>query len=311
MIRMWDELVGLHFTLQGSTLEEGSLTSNQKVITRQDGLRRLIALSVPEYVDGLTLQAKVSELDEISTLAGKDYHFANYLFWCLQENRLIRFFQASEDYGNLRVFKCYVKGGGVRELVPFADYSAAQAGAEKPISVMDGPKLPFARVLPSELEFDLHVTEDGLWLASYTTELAGNNNDLVFAARELELEHDLSVNFSGKFPTVDLSVRYVDPGAPSQPLAVSVLINDDDATLLKTEALISVSLETDGVGSIVTTAAEVEAAVEADASGSRLVAVANAPGNDGTGVVTALAKKWITGWSERDNANTSFWDRGY
>jgi len=309
VLRIHDESLDLHFTLQGSTVEEAIPTKNQRIITRLDGLRRLIALSKPEYVDALTLYMPITELDETGVLGGKTYYVANYLCWCFQGNRIVRVFQASEDCGSLRVFKCYLKGVA-REVAQFLDFSNAQTGPQSPLSALDGPRVPVSRPLPQEVGWDLHVQEDGVWVAGYATALAGTDNDLKFSAIGTDVEHELTVNYQGRFPLVDISIAYIDPLASNQPLTVAVKTNDDDNTLLRTEAYIEVSLATDGDGNITSTANEIKAALEADSGVAQLITVEIAEG-DGSGVVSAMAKTWITGWSERANANTSFWDRGY
>lgn len=79
-----------------------------------------------------------------------------------------------------------------------------------------------------------------------------------------------------------ISIRYVDPGANSQSLAVTV---DGQA--------ITVSLATNGGGTITSTAAQVKAAIEAKQSAANLVTVAvmtsdSGTADDGSGVVTAM-----------------------
>lgn len=78
------------------------------------------------------------------------------------------------------------------------------------------------------------------------------------------------------------SVEYVDPAAVSSPLSVSVVGN-----------AISVSLETDASGAIISTATQVKAAVEANGGASALVSVALV--GDGTGVVEAKAAAFLRG----------------
>ncbi len=75
-----------------------------------------------------------------------------------------------------------------------------------------------------------------------------------------------------------ISVKLTDPGANTQALAVAVAGN-----------AITVSLETDGTGALVSTAAEVKAAIEGAAAAAALVTVAHAAGSDGSGVVRATS----------------------
>jgi hypothetical protein len=81
----------------------------------------------------------------------------------------------------------------------------------------------------------------------------------------------------------NIRVTYVDPGAASQLLSVSV-----------SGTSIVVSLATNGGGSITSTAAQVKAAIEAVQAATNLVSVAiitsdSGVADDGSGVVTAMA----------------------
>jgi hypothetical protein len=109
--------------------------------------------------------------------------------------------------------------------------------------------------------------------ASLTTALAGTNNDLTYRA----VKYGPNGN--------NIRVRYVVSGA-STPLSVDVDGND-----------ITVNVETDGSSAAVSTAEEVAAAVNADTDAGRLVRAENADGNDGTGVVAALAYTALSGGS--------------
>lgn len=89
-----------------------------------------------------------------------------------------------------------------------------------------------------------------------------------------------------------ISIAYIDPGTPEAPLSVSV-----------SGSAITVSLETDDTEPtplILSTAAEVLAAIEADAAADALVTVAimtsdSGSGDDGSGVVTAMALDLLEG----------------
>lgn len=107
--------------------------------------------------------------------------------------------------------------------------------------------------------------------ASASVNPTGDDNALTFTA----VEYGEGGN--------SLAVKYVDPGAASQSLAVSVSGN-----------IITVSLETDGDSLIVTTAAEVLAAVAANPAAAALVTASidtsdSGVADDGSGVVTAMA----------------------
>ena len=108
--------------------------------------------------------------------------------------------------------------------------------------------------------------------ATLSTALAGANNDLDYTA--------VTAGADGN----DITIRYVDPAAISQALAVSVL-----------GTAITVSLATDGAGVITSTAAQVDAAIDALPAAAALVTPANKAGNDGTGVVTAMTAAALTG----------------
>lgn len=100
--------------------------------------------------------------------------------------------------------------------------------------------------------------------STLTTALTGANNDLVFTAATKGVVGD------------EITIEYVDPGEETETEAVSV-----DGTA------ISVTLRS--VSSVLSTATEVKTAIDGDATAHALVTVANAGGNDGTGVVTAMS----------------------
>lgn len=97
---------------------------------------------------------------------------------------------------------------------------------------------------------------------------AANNNAIAVTAAAAGLPGNL------------ISVALVDPGAVSQPLGVTVVGN-----------AITVSLATDVGGAILSTAAEVIAALDAEA----LVSAANGDGSDGTGVAAVAKATALTG----------------
>lgn len=80
----------------------------------------------------------------------------------------------------------------------------------------------------------------------------------------------------------EINVTFTDPGGNNQPLAITVAHYD-----------INVSLATDGAGAITSTAAEIVAAIAADAAAADLVV--GTPEGDGSGVVKAIAKSYLTG----------------
>lgn len=113
--------------------------------------------------------------------------------------------------------------------------------------------------------------------ASLSRNPAGDDNALTFTA--------VAYGASGN----DITIAYVDPGDAD--VALSVAVDGTD---------IVVTLETDSESAITSTAADILAAIEVDAAADALVTVAiNAAdsgiGDDGSGVVTALASAPMTG----------------
>lgn len=107
--------------------------------------------------------------------------------------------------------------------------------------------------------------------ASLTTALTGTNNDLVYTA----------VGYGADGNAI--TIAYNNAGA-SQTLLVTVAGN-----------AIAVRLATNGSSVITSTAAQVMAAIQALPAAAALVTVANAPANDGTGLVTTLTATNLTG----------------
>lgn len=102
--------------------------------------------------------------------------------------------------------------------------------------------------------------------AVYTTNLANaTNNDLVFTA--------VATGAAGE----SVSVSFQDPFVADSPLSVNV-----------SGSSITVSLGTDALGLINSTASAVKAAIEANTSASALVTVANSAANDGSGIVAGV-----------------------
>lgn len=104
--------------------------------------------------------------------------------------------------------------------------------------------------------------------ASSSTALAGDNNDLTFTAKTKG--------------ALGVSVTYVNPGVETATEVVTVSRYDITVTLRS-------------VGGTLSTAAQVKAAIEANAAANALVTVANAAANDGTGNVIAMAKLTLAG----------------
>jgi phage tail sheath protein FI len=108
--------------------------------------------------------------------------------------------------------------------------------------------------------------------ASTTIDFAAVNSGAVFTAAAAGSDGN------------QIRVRYVDPADVSQVLAVTVVGND-----------ITVSLATDIEGELVSTAAEVIAAVNAEVSASALVIASLVDGETGAGVVGSIAYTNLAG----------------
>lgn len=120
---------------------------------------------------------------------------------------------------------------------------------------------------------EIVVTLEATYVAAtLTTALTGDDNDLVFTA----VEKGTAGN--------SVTIKYTDPAANDAPLTVNVTGTDID-----------VLLATNGSGDITTTAAQITSAILASVEASELVTSANAGGNDGTGVVTALTETPLSG----------------
>lgn len=107
--------------------------------------------------------------------------------------------------------------------------------------------------------------------ATLTTALTGTNNDLLFTAKK-----------GGTWGNA-IQVEYIDPGGATATLSVVVR-----------GFVITVNLGR-ATSAINTTAAALMAAVQANLDAAQLVDVANAPSNDGTGLVTALSATALAG----------------
>ncbi|MBU0515787.1 MAG: hypothetical protein KJ621_13545, partial [Proteobacteria bacterium] len=108
--------------------------------------------------------------------------------------------------------------------------------------------------------------------AFMTTALAGADNDLTYTAVE------------GGTQGNGIMIAYVDPGAASQNLSVSV-----------SGKIITVNLATDAGSNVISSAAQIREAINQDAAASVLVRASLAAGNDGTGVVTAMNHTSLAG----------------
>lgn len=102
---------------------------------------------------------------------------------------------------------------------------------------------------------------------SLTTALVGSDNDLIFVAKT----------------TSTTSIAYVDPGTPNATLAVAVSGN-----------AVTVNLGTDVNGNIETTANAVRDLINGNTEASAVMSADIAPKDNGTGIVTAMARMELT-----------------
>lgn len=113
--------------------------------------------------------------------------------------------------------------------------------------------------------------------ATLTTTLTGTNNDITYrsvAAGVIGNSH---------------SIEYIDPAANLSPLSVSIVESGGALT-------VEISLATNGLGTIVTTANDILVALAAQGTAfSDYITAELATGNDGSGVVTALAATNLSG----------------
>jgi hypothetical protein len=125
------------------------------------------------------------------------------------------------------------------------------------------------RVVMKAMEWSIAIKRFHMWTQAYLeTNLTGDHNDLKW------------IHWLGGIPGNDVSVTYVDPGAPSQALSISVSGKD-----------ITVNLATNGASAITSTAAQIASLANSLQKVKWLnVKVEMKTGNDGSGVVTAMSK---------------------
>lgn len=114
----------------------------------------------------------------------------------------------------------------------------------------------------------------GAAAASLTTNMAGENNDMVFTANDTGVAGNL------------LTIELIDPGAADQALAAS-MVGNSIKVLLATGAAPGMA--------ITSTAAEVKLAIENVAAADAAITIAHKAGNSGAGVVTALTETALSG----------------
>lgn len=119
---------------------------------------------------------------------------------------------------------------------------------------------------------DANLPEGNLFFSTLSTNLAGANNDLTYTA--------VTAGSGGD----GITIRYLDPAGNNQVLSIGVVAS-----------AITVNLATGVGGAITSTAASIAAAIALSAPAAALVTVANKTGNDGSGVVIALAATNLAG----------------
>lgn len=147
-------------------------------------------------------------------------------------------------------------------------------------STITGAAVDLSQLEAGTLKLILDSTAGGQATASLTTALAGSNNDIVLTA---------AVPGPGGNA---ITLALVDPMGNSQALGIVVTGN-----------AIVANLATGLTGTITTTATALLAALAASAPATALATGALAPGNDGTGVVTALTATHLSGGAS-DNTLT-------
>lgn len=152
---------------------------------------------------------------------------------------------------------------------------------KRPVSVT----CPFAHYTLELLNLALPGSTLFTNAATLTTNLTGDNNDIVFTAK---------TGGSRSGPGNDIAIRYINPGATTVACTVAVSELTD---ALKTQE-IAVTLKHDGT-SITALASDVKTAIENSAAAAALVTMAYANSDTGAGVVTAMASTSLTGGKQK------------
>lgn len=149
--------------------------------------------------------------------------------------------------------------------------------------------------------------------ATLTTTLTGSNNDLTFTAVDAgESGDQISVTYTVAGTDTALDTGVTDPFAGTTAVVTAEVSNyftnrggfrwnaiptgsKVPVTVAVSGGDIVVTVATNGGGSATSTAAEIKTALEVNTDVTKLVSIANAPGSDGSGVVTAMAKTNLSG----------------
>jgi len=166
-------------------------------------------------------------------------------------------------------------GSKVSAIIPAGTYNSGNNPVSQVLNMEGYPDgvlfMVIAGAVTNAQSFSLQVSNTVTAVpavqSSLTTLLTGTNNDLKFSA--------VPIGVLG----MGINITYVDPSDVSQSLGITV-----------TGRAIRISLATDDTGTITTIASDISALILATPAAHALVTVANATGNNGTGVVTALTK---------------------
>ena len=138
---------------------------------------------------------------------------------------------------------------------------------------------PYAPTVQEILEYGYNALGGYTELAQIETDLAGENNDLLYTA---QLPGPSGV-----------SIEYKDPGAAGQALSIGVV-----------GEAITVNLATGSDSKITTTAAQIRYSINSHAQAKTLVLVTHKEGSNGSGVVTAMAAITLVGGTTYEKALT-------
>jgi len=154
------------------------------------------------------------------------------------------------------------------------------SGGSKVVRVLKRGLHKFAKtgtITQANVGQPLGVSDDNtlvLAVANYSTNLTGHtNNDLTFTARAPLL---------GPLGNL-ITIEYVDPGGTTASLSIVVS---------GTRIVVNLARATSAISTI---ASDIITAIAANAQANALVSVANKTGNDGTGLVEALAQTNLAG----------------
>jgi len=312
MLRVWDNTAEstLYFDAPSSSLDEAELTNNARVITRADGLQRLIADPKAVYPGAAFLYLSSADFDAL----GSDVqsYLANWMAYALQKRIELLLCQGDEQMGDGKVYRVSIVEFP-KQLAPYCDWGDSLAGSKKPIKSMADLTIARAQPLSAELMFRLQVIEDGNYDNYMETALAGADNDLRFSAHDAYVMHQVvsCVFMDSMQPNADVVLVAQDAYKHGEGGRISVEFFDPETlgaslTVYVMGHYIKVSLATNAItGAICSTAAQIVAAIAANADASALV-VATAEGA-GNGIVNAIAESFLPSAGVYPTADIGVW----